>query len=598
MMDNAAIASVLETVADLLEIRGDSPFRVRAYRKAADTLRELEVPVARMVELGKDLTLLPGVGKEMAAHILELLREGDLLLLRRLSREVPLSLLELLRLEGVGPGRARKLWQTLGVTSVADLEEALRNGKLEGLEGFGAKTLEKLAQAVARFRAREGWYLLADADRTAARLVPSLEGVPGVKRVAVVGSVRRRVEAVRDLDLLVETDEDRDWAAVRRWGWSLGEEGQGEEEVVGGGELRLRLPGEVPVHLHRTGGEGWGAALHRLTGSTAHLEALASLLGGGTGKPVLGPGGGLAEGGVGGEELGARGEAESAWPEEEEVFRRLGLPWIPPELREGWGEVEAAVEGRLPELLLLRHIRGDLQMHSVWSDGTASLADMARACRARGYEYMAITDHSQAVTVAGGLSPDRVRRQWEELETARKDVRGIRILRSLEVDILKDGSLDMPDEILEELDLVVISVHSHLTMEREEMTRRILRALEHPAVDILAHPTGRLLLRRDPIEADWEAILEAAAKHKVAVELNANPHRLDFPPPWLRRAKELGVKVAISTDAHSVAELDHMAYGIDQARRGWLEPPDVLNTMPWEAFESWLLRRAGARSVL
>jgi DNA polymerase (family 10) len=278
--------------------------------------------------------------------------------------------------------------------------------------------------------------------------------------------------------------------------------------------------------------------------------------------------------------------------EEEDVFSAVGLPWIPPVLREDRGEVEAAGGGGLPDLIELEQIRGDLQMHSTWSDGKQSLREMVEACRDRGYEYLSITDHSQAVTVAGGLKPEEVRAQWEEIEEVREEVSGIQLFRSLEIDILKDGSLDMPEDILRELDLVLVSVHSFMNMGKKEMTDRVVRALEHPQVDILAHPTGRILNRREPFELDVEAVLQAAASLDVAVELNAHPQRLDLHDRHLRRAKELGVKVAINTDAHSVRDLGYMSYGVDQGRRGWLEKEDVLNALPLEEFGGWVERRA------
>jgi DNA polymerase (family 10) len=352
----------------------------------------------------------------------------------------------------------------------------------------------------------------------------------------------------------------------------------------------------LPVDLRIVPEESWGSALHYFSGSKEHNVAIRTLAVKrglkineyGVFREVLDG----AEGG--GEKVGSNENVSGrlGGKEEADVFEAVCLPWISPLLRENRGEIEAARGDRLPVLLTLGDIRGDLQMHSTWSDGANTLREMAEACRERGYEYLSITDHSQAVTVAGGLAPDRVRKQWEEVEEARQSVEGIHLFRSLEVDILKDGSLDMPDDILEELDLVLVSVHSFMNMPLVEMTDRVIKALEHPQVDILAHPTGRILNRRQPYALDVEAVLQASADLDVAVELNAHPSRLDLHDRHVRRAKELGVKVAIDTDAHSAQDLDLMTYGVDQACRGWLEAPDVLNALPLREFEEWRKRRS------
>ncbi len=585
-MENLDVARVLGEAADLLEIRGTNPFRVRAYRNAARTVRSLTRPVREMVEAGEDLTELPGIGREMAAHIRELVETGRLSVLDEVAREVPATLVDLVRLDGVGPKRARKLWEALGVTSVDALREALEAGRVEALEGFGKRSAAKIARAIEDFRSRQGRFLLSDADALVAPLVAHLREAPGVEAVEVAGSYRRRRETVGDLDVLVLCEGDRTSVMERFTGYP------GAERVEAAGETRGRivLHSGLPVDVRIVSRGSYGAALHYFSGSKEHNVALRT----------LGVRQGLRINEYGVFRIPPGLDPEKASPEElvrvggeteEEVFGAVGLPWIPPVLREGRGEIEAAREGRLPELVGLEEIRGDLQMHSTWSDGKASIREMAEACRVRGYEYMALTDHSRAMTVAGGLGPEEVEAQWEEIERVRREVPGIEILRSLEVDILKDGSLDMPGEILRELDLVVVSVHTHMTMERSEMTRRIVRAISHPEVDVLAHPTGRLLTRRSPYEVDLEEVLRAAAEMDVAVELNANPQRLDLPDVHLRRAKELGVKVVISTDAHSVADLEYMRYGVEQAGRGWLEPHDVLNTRSLGELRAWLGRR-------
>jgi DNA polymerase (family X) len=617
-MENLEISSVLDRLADLLEIQGANPFRVRAYRNAVRTVQGLTRPLGAMVADGEDLTELPGIGKELAGHIRELLDTGRLEVLEEVAREVPASLAELMRLDGVGPKKARRLWEELGVTSVEELEAALGEGRVEVLEGFGEKSAEKMARAIRDLRKHMSRFLLSDADELVLPLVRYLMESPGVERVEVAGSYRRRRETVGDVDVLVLCDDDPGPLMERFTGYP------GAERVEAAGETRGRilLTSGLPVDIRVVPRESFGAALHYFTGSKEHNVALRALGvkkglrineygvfrggseekdesvgGGGEGRDGAEAGGeeGRDEVKAGGKEVGRGSAGERiGGGREEDVFRAVDLPWIPPLLRENRGELEAAREGRLPDLLSLEDIRGDLQMHSTWSDGKNTVREMVEACRELGYEYLSLTDHSQAVTVARGLRPERVRAQWEETDEVRREVQGIRLFRSLEIDILKDGSLDMPDDILEELDLVLVSVHSFMDMERSAMTRRVIRAMEHPEVDILAHPTGRILNRRSPFELDVEEVLQAAASLDVAVELNAHPKRLDLHDLHLRRAKELGVKVAINTDAHSTKDLKLMRYGVDQACRGWLEPGDVLNAMSLPEMEAWKGRKRTA----
>ena len=575
-MENFEIASALEELADLLEIKGSNPFRIRAYRNAVRTIHDLARPLTAMLEEGEDLTRLPGIGKDLAGHIRELATTGTLTLLEEVGRDVPRSLANLTRLDGVGPKKARKLWDELGVTSVDELEEALEAERVQALEGFGAKSAEKIRRSIQDFRKHRSRFLLSEADALIAPLLKALEGVSGVERVEVAGSYRRRKETVGDMDLLVlcRGDQAPETVMDRFTGYP------GVQRVVSAGSTRGRvlLRSGLPVDIRILPEESYGAALHYFTGSKEHNVAIRT----------LGVQRGLRINEYG---IFRKTEERVGGSSEEEVFQAVGLPWIPPLLRENRGEVEAARDGRLPKLLEGEDIRGDLQMHSTWSDGKNTLREMVEACRDRGYEYLAITDHSRAVTVAGGLQPEEVREQWKEIETLRSQVEGIHLFRSLEIDILKDGSLDMPDDILRELDLVLISVHSFMTMGKTEMTDRVLKALEHPEVDILAHPTGRILNRREPFEMDVDEVLRAAARLEVAVELNAHPSRLDLHDGFLRRARELGAKVAVNTDSHSVQELTNMHYGVDQARRGWLEARDVINALPLEEFQSWRKRK-------
>lgn len=597
-MENIEIAETLVELADLLEIRGDNPFRVRAYRNAARTIRGLTRSLRQMVAEDEDLTELPGVGKDMAAHIRELVEERKLDLLEEVALEVPRELAVLTRLDGVGPRKARKLWETLGVVGIDDLEEALVKGRVEGLEGFGAKSVQKIRRSIQAYRERQGRFLRTDAEKYVEPLLEHLRADPRIRRLEVAGSYRRKKETVGDIDVLALLDApevdgsspDPEVAARVMERFTTFE---GVERVEMAGETRgsVVLRSGLPVDLRILPRRSYGAGLHYFTGSKEHNVAVRQL---GVRRNLK-----ISEYGVfrlenGADAEGSEGEAVGEALEaetEEQVFASVGLPFIPPELREDRGEVQAAGEGALPELVERSAVRGDLHMHSTWSDGRASIQEMAEACRERGYEYMALTDHSQAVRVAGGLTADDLRRQREEVEEAREAVEGIHILWGCEVDILRDGSLDLPDDVLEELDLVLVAVHSHMGLEAQEMTDRVLTALEHPEVDVLVHPTGRILNRRDPYAVDVEAVLQKARERDVAVELNANPLRLDLNDLHLKRAKELGLRISVATDAHRVGELDHMEPGIHQARRGWLEAGDVLNALPLDRLLRWLRRR-------
>lgn len=585
-MENLEIAAVLKEFADLLEIKGSNPFRIRAYRNAVRTINDLTRPLAGMVEGGEDLTELPGIGKDMAAHIRELVEWGELNVLEQLGKEVPRTLTDLIRLDGLGPKKAKKLWEDLGVTSVDELEEALKADRIAGLAGFGKKSAEKIVRSIEDFRKHQGRFLLSHVDILIKPLLAYMSDTPGVERIEAAGSYRRRQETVGDIDLLVLCEDSPEKVMACFQGYP----GAVRVEAAGVTKSRIVLRSGLPVDLRIVPRESYGAALHYFSGSKEHNVAIRTL---GVKKGLK-----INEYGVYRSEPDASSNVEGPQEEErlggeseEDVFGAIGLPWISPLLREDRGEVDAAREGRLPGLLTLEDIRGDLQMHSTWSDGANSMLEMAETCRDRGYEYLSITDHSQAVTVARGLTPERVRDQWLEVEEVRRTLEGIRLFRSLEVDILKDGSLDMPEDILAGLDVVLVSVHTFMNMTQSEMTDRVIRAMENPAVDILAHPTGRILNRRQPFALDVDAVLQAAASLRVAVELNAHPSRLDLHDRHLRRAKDLGVRVVVSTDAHSAQDLSLMSYGVDQAGRGWLEPDDVLNTMPLQDFETWLERR-------
>jgi len=585
-MENLDVARTLTLLADLLEIQGANPFRIRAYRNAVNTVNGLSRPLAAMVDAGEDLTELPGIGKNVAAHIEELLSTGSIDRLREVEAEIPRTLVELMRLPGLGPKKAKKLFDELEVDSIDELEKAIASGAVEELEGFGKRSVEKLQASIARHRERTGRFRLDEVEKLTAGLIEHVRRAPGVERLEVAGSFRRRKETVGDVDLLVEAAGDGTPIVDHFNNF----EGAVRAEAAGPTKGSLVLESGLQVDLRVVPARSFGAALVYFTGSKDHNVNIRTR--------AVREGLRVNEWGVfrvpedaDPEELGKEDGERLAGATEQEVYEALGMDWVPPTLRENRGEVEAALAHELPDLVTLADIKGDLQMHSTWSDGKVSIEDMARACAKRGYEYVAITDHTQAMAMIEGLTPKRAREQWKELEAVREAVPEIQILRSAEVDILKDGTLDFPDDVLEELDLVVISVHTLMDQDKKTMTDRVLRAMAHPCVDILAHPTGRQLGRRGPFELDVEAVLEAAAELSVAVELNANPRRLDLSDVHVHRAKELGVPVVISTDAHDPKDLDYMRFGVDQARRGWLGAGDVLNARSLDAFGKWLERR-------
>jgi DNA polymerase (family X) len=584
-VSNAVVAARLERLADLLEIDGANPFRVRAYRQAADTVVAHPEALFDLVRRGDDLTALKGVGKDLAAAILALFETGEIPALAELAARVPAGLLDVVRVPGVGPKRAATLWRSLGVTSLDDLERAAGEGRVAALPGFGDKTQAKVLAGVAQVRRHTGRVRLGDAEAALAPLLVTLRGAAGVRRVEAAGSLRRGRATVGDVDLLAVADDPAPvMAALRDHG--------DVAEVLGSGDTKtsVRLDGDLQVDLRVVPGPSFGAAWQYFTGSKAHNVALR--------QRAIDRGLRLSEYGLfrGGDgDAPDRGE-RVAGADEAGVYRALGLDWIPPELREGRDEIGAAAEGGLPSLIELADVRGDLHLHSTWSDGSASVREMRDAAAARGYAYLAITDHSQALRMTGGLDAEKLVRQWAELDTiatedAVADAEPPVLLRGLEVDIRKDGTLDLDDALLARLDWVVVSVHAHLDLPQAEQTARVVRAVQHPSVHLLAHPTGRLLGSREGIALDLDAVFDAAAAHGVAVECNASPHRLDLGDAELARAVAAGCLVAINTDAHAVAGLDHMRYGVTTARRAGLEPASVVNTWTLPRLRKFLAKR-------
>ncbi len=572
-MTNADIATAFEHVADLLEYRGDNVFRVRAYRTAARTIAGLVESLDKVrTDPERSLTDLDGVGADLAAKIGQLLDTGRLPLVEELEREVPAVVFDLMRVPGLGPKKVKSLVDALGIDSLAALEAACRAGKVRDIKGFGPKTeaaiLENLAFARDPDRARLLWN---EADAIASQLMAWLAASPAVRRIESAGSLRRGRETVGDLDLLVESG---DPAAVmdRLVAWSE------TADVLLRGETKtsIRGPRGVQVDLRVVPGESFGAALQYFTGSKEHNVRLRGRARDqGLSINEYGVYAVTAEGAAAGPSLGGSEEAD--------VYAAVGLPWIPPELREGRDEFLLAEQGRLPELITLADIRGDLHMHTTATDGEDTLADMVRAAIDRGLAYVAITDHGQRVTMARGLDERRLLKQWDEIDRLNAALADdgppqIVVLKGIEVDMLEKGGLDLPDTILSRADWVVASLHYGQNQPRDRITARILEAIENPHVAVIGHPTGRLINRRPAYDVDIEAVIEAAARTGTFLEINANPWRLDLDDRHAAAAKAAGVKLVISTDAHSTKGLDVMRCGILQARRAGLEAGDVANT--------------------
>lgn len=558
---NADIALIFEEIADRLEIQGANPFRIRAYRNAARTLAELPQEARVLLARGEDLTRLPGIGADLAAKIREIVETGRCSLLERLRRELPPAVTELLHIPGLGPKRVKALYHDLEVETVEQLYRAARDGRIRALPGFGEKTELNILQAVEAHVSKTRRFKLAVAAQYADTLTAFLKAVPGVKRVTVAGSFRRMRETVGDLDILVTAAEDS--PVMQRF---TAFEDVAEVLSAGGKRASVVLKSGLQVDVRVVAEASYGAALCYFTGSKAHNIAIRRI---------------AQKLGLKVNEYGVfRGETRIAGEDEASVYRSVGLPFIPPELREDRGEIEAARAGRLPKLVEFSDLRGDLHAHTKATDGHDSLRDMALAAKALGLEYLAITEHSRRLTVAHGLDPQRLLRQCDEIERLNQELEGITLLKGIEVDILEDGSLDLPDEVLGRLDLVIGAVHSKFHLSRAKQTERILRAMDHPHFTILAHPSGRLIDEREPYDVDMLRIIRHAKNRGCFLELNAHPERLDLLDSHCLTAREEGVLVSINSDAHSRFDFANLRYGVGQARRGWLEKDDVLNTRP------------------
>ena len=586
-MENRDIARILRETAQLLEIDGAMIGRYRSYEKAAELLGGLSVSVEELARDREKLMQLPGIGDGMADHIEEILKTGDYALRAKLLKKYPSTILDLLDLQSLGPKKVAFLWKAFKAGTVEEVEKLARENKLRDLPGFGEKSEENILKAIGVHKKSAGRFHLDLAEETAEQLIAHIRafGKP-IEAVTSAGSLRRGKETIGDLDFLVTMPAAKYTPKVVE-AISLHILTFPEiDQTLAKGENKVSfvLKSGLQVDVRILEKESYGAALLYFTGSKEHnvtLRGRANKMGLTLNEYSLAT---------------LKGEKPMARATEEEIYAKLGLDYIPPELRENTGEIDAAAEHRLPQLIELKDMRGDLQMHTTASDGKNSIEEMAQAAKALGYEYIALTDHSKAVTVANGLDEKRTLEQIKKIQAVNAKNPGIRILASSEVDVLKNGKLDMADDVLAQLDIVLVSIHSYMALERAEMTDRILAAIENPYTQIVGHPTGRLLLRRESFACDMERIFDAAKKYGVVMECNASPGRLDLNDTYLRMAKDRGIKIAISTDAHTTRGLQDMQYGVRMARRGWLEKKDVINTFSLDSLLAALRTRPGASS--
>ncbi len=567
---NAEIAKIFNEYADLLEIKGENPFKVRAYRNAARTVENIGKSLEELVKEGYDLTKLPGIGTDLSLYIKEIVTTGKFSKLEELKEEIPPSLVEMLSIEGLGPKRIRTLYEKLHIQSMDDLRRAAESGEILKLPGFGPTLVQKILKGIRLLKKAGHRFKWSEAKEYVEDLLAYLRQIE-LTHLEVAGSYRRKKETVGDLDILATA---KDFSEVIRHFVKYPK----IKEVVSAGSTRstVILNNDLQVDLRSVEDESYGSALHYFTGSKDHNIAVRKL---------------AIELGLKVNEYGVfRGAERIAGKTEEEVYKAVGLCYIEPELRENRGEIEACKAGKLPKLVELGDIRGDLHMHTRYSDGKNSIEEMAKAAKELGYEYIAITDHSQRLTVAKGLDEKRALEEIEQIRQINEKIDGITILAGMEVDILEDGSLDMSDEVLSRLDVVLVAVHYKFNLSKEQQTRRILKAFENPYVNILAHPTGRMIGVREPIALDMEAILAKAKEYNIHMEINAQPERLDLTDIHAKMAKEMGVKMAINTDSHNVFSLRYMEYGVNQARRGWCEKDDIINTRSLKDLKKLLKR--------
>lgn len=570
---NNEIVEIFERMADLLDLQDANPFRIRAYRNAARTISSLSRNAADLVNQGEDLSDLPGIGRDLAGKIEEIVKTGTLRQLRELEKDTPPALAELMKIADLGPKRVIALYKALGIRSKQELREAAEAQKIRNLKGFGEKMEATILEALERQQNGEAKkrIKLDVAEEITLSLLKYLQNIKGVKQVDAAGSYRRRQETVGDLDILVTCSK-----GVKVMDHFVNYEDVQKVLSKGATRSSVLLRSNFQVDVRVVPEVCYGAALLYFTGNKAHNIELRKL---GQKRDLK-----INEYGV------FKGTRRVAGKTEDEVYESVGLSYIEPELRENRGEIEAVRENKLPKLIGLGDIRGDLQAHSTHTDGKFTIKEMAEAARQHGYEYLAITDHSKRVTMAGGLNAKRLGEEIEEIEKLNEKWRNFRILKSCEVDILEDGSLDLPNDILKELDIVVCSIHYNFKLSGEKQTKRVIRAMDNPHFHILAHPTGRRIGQRAGYDLDLEKVMQAAKERGCFLEVNAQPERLDLSDVNVKMAKDMGLKLAISTDAHSLNDLNFMRFGIGQARRGWLEAEDAINTRSWKELKKLIKR--------
>jgi DNA polymerase (family X) len=570
-MENSQIASALDEIADLLALREENEFRIRSYRDAARTVRGLSERIEDMAAAGKDLTAIANIGDSMADKLEEMAGTGKLSQLEELRDEMPAALTELMDVPGLGPKKTLAIYEALNITGPEELRKACENHEIQHLEGMGPKTEENILEGLKTLETQAGRMLYPDAAAHLEKLRPFLDGLKAVRQWEVTGSFRRRKETIGDLDILLETD-DREALSGKLVSH------ESVKRVIGRGREKVSVTLEegLQVDFRFFDEASFGAAMLYFTGSKQHNVALRKMAREKDWK--------LNEYGLfsGGKRLAGKTE--------ESVYSRFGLPWIPPELRENRGEIAAAEKDKLPDLITADDLRGDLHVHTDATDGNNTIREMAKAARDRGYVYIAITDHSQSVHVAGGLDEDGLKKHAEAIRKANDALEGIHIFAGVEVDILPDGDLDLNEKVLKELDWVVASVHYTRNQSEEKMTDRLAAAIESGVVHCLGHPLGRIIGKRKPLVFTADKVFEACIENQVAVEIDAQPDRMDLPDTWCRDAKAAGLKFSIATDAHAADGLDHMKSGLHVARRGWLEKEDVLNTRTEKQLRKWMKR--------